>query len=77
MMKTSSFHITQLVKLKQYKGSKNPNHFKIVIEKPGKDSTPIKKKYDLEAVSESECEAIIDKIRWVSKLYNAEMANIK
>lgn len=77
MMKTSSFHITQVVKLKQYKNSKNPNHFKIVIEKPGKDSTAIKKKYDLEAVSEAECEAIIDKIKWVSKLYNAEMANIK
>lgn len=76
MLKTSSFHITQIVKLKQYKGSKNPNHFKIVIEKVEKDST-IKKKYDLEAVNEQECEDIINKIRWVINIYNQEMSHIK
>lgn len=77
MMKTSSFHISQIVKLKQYKNSKNPNHFKIVIQKPGKDSTNIKKKYDLEAVDETECEEIINKIKWVLNLYNSEMTHMK
>lgn len=76
MLKTSSFHITQIVKLKQYKGSKNPNHFKIVIEKPGKESS-IKKKYDLEAVSEKECEEIVSKIRWVIDMYHIEMSHIR
>ncbi|CAH6719452.1 hypothetical protein CLIB1444_02S08878 [[Candida] jaroonii] len=77
MMKTSSFHISQIVKLKQYKNSKNPNHFKIVIQKPGKDSTNIKKKYDLEAVDETECQEIFDKIKWVLNLYNSEMTHMK
>ncbi|KAK7681016.1 hypothetical protein QCA50_015853 [Cerrena zonata] len=68
MMKTSSFHITQITKLKQYKNSKNPNHFKIVIKKEVENEAnvkdnAIKKKYDLEAVSAAECEDIINKIR--------------
>lgn len=69
MMKTSSFHITQIVKLKQYKNTKNPNHFKIVVKKQGKDNTTIKKKYDLEAVDAVECQDIVDKIKWVMATY--------
>lgn len=73
MMKTSSFHITQITKLKQYKASKNPNHFKIVIKKDSnKDS--VQKKYDLEAVSVAECEDIINNIRHVLQVYN--MSNL-
>lgn len=75
MMKTSSFHITQITKLKQYKNSKNPNHFKIVIKKEVENEAnvkdnAIKKKYDLEAVSAAECEDIINKIRYVLQVYN-------
>lgn len=73
MMKTSSFHITQIVKLKQYAQSKNPTHFKIVIEKAttegGKD-TIVKKKYDLEAETITQCEEIVEKIRWTLQVYN-------
>lgn len=73
MMKTSSFHITQIVKLKQYTQSKNPNHFKIVIQKPasetGKDAA-VKKKYDLEAENGAQCEEIIEKIKWSLHVYN-------
>ena len=72
-MKTSSFHITQIVKIKHYKESKNPNHFKIVIEKAnetGGKETTIKKKYDLEAQSVAECEEIIEKITWALQVYN-------
>lgn len=73
MMKTSSFHITQIIKLKQYKQSKNPNHFKIVIKKEneqgGKESL-VKKKYDLEAVNVAQCEEIIEKVKWASQVYN-------
>ena len=80
MMKTSSFHITQITKLKQYKSSKNPNHFKIVIKKHvdgstnAKDSS-IKKKYDLEAANAEECEEIIKKIKWVLQVYNMSNLN--
>lgn len=73
IMKTSSFHIAQIVKIKQYKQSKNPNHFKIVIEKAsftGGKETTIKKKYDLEAESVAECEEIIEKITWALQVYN-------
>lgn len=73
IMKTSSFHITQIVKIKHYKESKNPNHFKIVIEKAnetGGKETTIKKKYDLEAQSVAECEEIIEKITWALQVYN-------
>ena len=80
MMKTSSFHVTQIVKLKRYP-NKSPNHFKIVVNKqPGK--TPVKerdsnlkKKYDLEASSPSECEEIIEKIKWVLQVYNMSNLN--
>lgn len=80
MMKTSSFHITQITKLKQYKNSKNPNHFKIVIKKHvdgstnAKDSS-IKKKYDLEAANVDECEEIIKKIKWVLQVYSMSNLN--
>lgn len=81
MMKTSSFHITQVIKMKQYKNSKNPNHFKIVIQKQldasttnTKDAT-IKKKYDLEAESVEQCQEIIDKLRWVLQVYNMSSIN--
>lgn len=82
MMKTSSFHITQIIRLKQYKSSKNPNHFKIVIQKNGdtnnsgngKDAT-IEKKYDLEAVSTTECQEIIDKLKWVLQVYSMSSLN--
>lgn len=73
IMKTSSFHITQIIKIKQYKQSKNPNHFKIVIQKAsytGGKETTIKKKYDLEAESVAECEEIIEKITWALHVYN-------
>ncbi|ODV78246.1 uncharacterized protein CANTADRAFT_90615 [Suhomyces tanzawaensis NRRL Y-17324] len=71
MMKTSSFHITQIVKMKQYKNSKNPNHFKIVIQKNLDNAKePIKKKYDLEAVSVADCEEIIEKLKWVIQVYS-------
>lgn len=73
MMKTSSFHITQIVKLKQYTQTKNPNHFKIVIQKPtsetGKEAA-VKKKYDLEANNPAQCQEIVDKIRWSLQVYN-------
>lgn len=79
MMKTSSFHITQITKLKQYKNSKNPNHFKIVIRKLAADTTnskePIKKKYDLEAVNTTECEEIIEKLKWVLQIYKISALN--
>lgn len=77
MMKTSSFHITQIIKLKQYKQSKNPNHFKIVIKKEydqGGKETVVKKKYDLEAQDVAQCEEIIEKIKWALQVYN--MSNI-
>lgn len=78
MMKTSSFHITQITKLKQYKNSKNPNHFKIVIKKHVDGSTndsSIKKKYDLEAANVDECEEIIKKIKWVLQVYSMSNLN--
>lgn len=77
MMKTSSFHIMQIIKLKQYKQSKNPNHFKIVIRKEydqGGKETVVKKKYDLEAQDVVQCEEIIEKIKWALQVYN--MSNI-
>lgn len=73
MMKTSSFHITQITKLKQYKQSKNPTHFKIVIKKEseqGGKETTVKKKYDLEAETVPQCEEIIEKIKWALQVYN-------
>lgn len=81
MMKTSSFHITQITKLKQYKNSKNPNHFKIVIKKEIENEAntkenAIKKKYDLEAVNVAECEDIINKIKYVLQVYNMTNMNV-
>lgn len=78
MMKTSSFHITQVVKLKHYKQSKNPNMFKIVVEKDsgggGKDLV-VKKKYILEAELFEICEEIIDKINWALQVFNSTNAS--
>lgn len=81
MMKTSSFHVTQIVKLKRYL-NKSPNHFKIVINKqPDKTGlkerdSNLKKKYDLEASNSAECEEIIKKIKWVLQVYNMSNLNI-
>lgn len=77
MLKTSSFHISRITKLKQYKDSKTPTHFKIVIEKEteqgGKESV-IKKKYDLEAETVAQCEEIIEKINWALQAYKLSNA---
>lgn len=72
MMKTSSFHITQIVKLKQYKQTKNPTHFKIVIQKEsdqGGKETIVKKKYDLEAETVEKCDEIIENIKWALQVH--------
>ncbi|KAM9895980.1 hypothetical protein OXX79_007740 [Metschnikowia pulcherrima] len=79
MLKTSSFHISQIVKLKSYKESKSPTHFKIVIKKEGESGgkeTVIKKKYDLEAETVAQCDEIFEKIRWALQLYNASSVNL-
>lgn len=71
VMKTSSFHITQILRFKLYKNSKSPGHFKIVITKPGEnDASKKEKKYHLEAQLEAECEEIIQKIKWVLQVYS-------
>lgn len=54
--KTSSFHVGRIIKCKQSR--KVPSNFKIVVNKP---SGP--KRYDLEAVSVSQCVEIVTKIR--------------
>lgn len=74
MLKTSSFHISQIIKLKLYKESKSPTHFKIEIKKDvesGGKETVIKKKYDLEAETVTQCDGIFEKIKWALQLYNA------
>lgn len=73
MMKTTSFHITQIVKLKQYKMSKNPNHFKIVTKKFVENGKVPNKRYDLEAIDVEECDQIIQKIKWVQQVYKNNM----
>jgi hypothetical protein len=73
MMKTTSFHVTQIVKLKQYKNSKNPTHFKIVTKKLAENGKQPNKKYDLEAVSVEECDQIVEKIKWVQQVYKNNM----
>lgn len=80
LMKTASFHITQIIKLKQYRISKNPSHFKIVIDKASDVSTNakesnVRKKYDLEAVNAQECEDILNKIKWVQDVYRKFNSN--
>ncbi|KAG7194609.1 uncharacterized protein KQ657_004285 [Scheffersomyces spartinae] len=77
MLKTSSFHITQITKVKHYKNAKNPNQFKIVVSKlieGGKESL-VKKKYDLEASNSKECQEIIEKLKWVMQVYRLSTAN--
>lgn len=73
MMKTTSFHVTQIVKLKQYKSSKNPTHFKIVTKKLAENGKQPNKKYDLEAVNVEECDQIVEKIKWVQQVYKNNM----
>lgn len=73
MMKTSSFHVTQIVRLKQYKGSKNPTHFKIVFRKVSENGKQPNKRYDLEALNIVECDQIIQKIKWVQNVYKNNM----
>lgn len=75
MMKTSSFHVSQIVKLKHFKKSKYPLQFKIVVEKDtgGKEAV-IQKKYDLEAENEEQLKDMMRKIEWVRKSYGRTMA---
>lgn len=77
MMKTSSFHVSQIIKLKHFKKSKYPLQFKIVVEKDteqgGKEAV-IQKKYDLEAESEEQLKDMMRKIEWVRKSYGRTMA---
>lgn len=77
MLKTSSFHITQISKVKQYKNDRHSTHFKIVVSKPieGGKETLVKKKYELEASSSKECQEIIDKLKWVMQVYKLSTAN--
>ncbi|CAI5757201.1 unnamed protein product [Candida verbasci] len=77
--KTYSFHITQILKLKQY--TKTPNYFRIIIQKQ-QDSNIINnsntkdiskemvKKFYLLALNEVECSEIIEKLKWVLHVYN-------
>ncbi|GEQ72084.1 hypothetical protein JCM33374_g5770 [Metschnikowia sp. JCM 33374] len=77
MLKTSSFHISQIVKLKSYKDSKSPTHFKIVIKKEGESGgkeTVIKKKYDLEAETMPQLDEIFEKVHWALQLYKSSNA---
>lgn len=77
MMKTSSFHVSQIIKLKHFKKGKNPLQFKIVVEKEseqgGKDVV-IQKKYDLEAESEDQMKDMMKKIEWAWKSYERSVA---
>ncbi|KAI5954644.1 AVO1 [Candida jiufengensis] len=80
--KTYSFHITQILKSKQY--SKTPNHFRIIVQKQQSDqinndvnnnNEQLKlkdlqlKKFYLVAESEAECSEIINKLQWVLQVY--------
>lgn len=73
LMKTYSFHITQIMKVKQY--SKHPTHFRIIVQRQqadgenGSNSKDPMKKFYLVSVSESECSEIISKLRWVLQAY--------
>lgn len=77
MMKTSSFHVSQIIKLKHFKKSKYPLQFKIVVEKDteqgGKEAV-IQKKYDLEAENEEQLKDMMRKIEWVRKSYGRTRA---
>lgn len=72
LSKTYSFHITQIMKVKQY--SKHPNHFRIIVqrqqdgESEANSKDPMKKFY-LVSESEAECSEIISKLKWVLQAY--------
>ncbi|KAI5964024.1 AVO1 [Candida theae] len=71
--KTYSFHITQIMKVKQY--SKQPNHFRIIVQRQqsdegtGSSSKELVKKFYLVAESEAECSEIINNLKWVLQAY--------
>ncbi|KAI5967547.1 AVO1 [Candida margitis] len=71
--KTYSFHITQIMKVKQY--SKHPDHFRIIVkrqqadEENGSNSKDPMKKFYLVSKSEAECSEIISKLKWVLQAY--------
>ncbi|KAI5961401.1 AVO1 [Candida pseudojiufengensis] len=84
--KTYSFHITQILKSKQY--SKTPNHFRIIVQKQQSDQihnddnknsnskdSQLKKFY-LVAESEIECSEIINKLQWVLQVYKVSSGAI-
>jgi hypothetical protein len=73
LTKTNQFHITQIVKVKQYK--KHPAHFRIVVSKQSDSNTQIQKKYYLDAESSEKCHDIIEKLHWTEKLYNLSIIN--
>jgi hypothetical protein len=80
LLKTISFHITQVVKVKQYKNSKNPKLFRIVINKQPNSTTAqakdeVKKKYYLEAETVEQCEDIVEKLSWTSQVYKLSIIN--
>lgn len=78
MMKTSSFHVSQIIEVKHYKKSKIPLQFKIVVAKDsdqgGKD-TVIQKKYDLEAENDLQLKDIMRKIDWARRSYDRSLVN--
>lgn len=73
LTKTYSFHITQILKVKQY--SKHPNHFRIIVQRQqadgenGSNSKDPLKKFYLVSESEAECSEIINKLNWVLQAY--------
>jgi len=64
-MKTSSFHVTSIVSCKQ--SSKSPASFKIVVWRDGGE-----KRYDFEAESARQASEIINSLRNLMKMYQAE-----
>ncbi|EDK45435.1 hypothetical protein LELG_03614 [Lodderomyces elongisporus NRRL YB-4239] len=80
LLKTYSFHITQVLRLKQY--SKSPDHFRILVQKQQFDngtailSKEMMKKFYLIAQSESECCEIISKLKWVLQVYKLSTSEI-
>ncbi|CDK28905.1 unnamed protein product [Kuraishia capsulata CBS 1993] len=66
--KTSSFHVSQIVKCKR--SSKHPLLFKVVISKNGG-----LKRYDLEASSAAQCKDIVNKISMTMQAYKAGLSN--
>ena len=72
MMKTSSFHVSQIIKVKHFRKGKNPLQFKITIEKDtelGAKDSVTQKKYGLEAETEAQLKDILEKVEWARKTY--------